>query len=101
MDPWDGRRRGGLDPSAAEEIALAAFSHIASEPELLGRFLAESGLGPETIRAASGEPGFLVAVLEFLMGDEAELLVFAERRRIRPTMIAAARHRLDPTSDAS
>ncbi len=100
MDPWDGRRRAGLDRQEAEEIAVAAFTHIAGEPELLGRFLAQTGLGPETIRAASEDPGFFAAVLEFLMGDEAELLVFAERRRIRPTMIAAARHRLDPIGDA-
>ena len=47
--------------------------------------------------AAAGEPGFLVAVLEFLMGDESRLLVFAERQRIRPTLIAAARFTLART----
>lgn len=101
MDPFRPSRRGPTSRADAEELAVAALAHLAQEPELLGRFLAATGLGPETIREAAGEPGFLVAVLEFLMSDEAELLVFAERQRIRPTMIAAARHLLDPLSERS
>ena len=84
----------------AEALAVAALSFLAEEPETLGRFLGATGLGPETLRAAAGEPGFLAAVLEFVMGDEALLLVFAERRRVRPMLIAAARHALDPMSRA-
>lgn len=77
-------------------MAVAALGFIGEDVETLGRFLSATGLGPETLRAAAGEPGFLAAVLEFVMGDESLLLAFAERRRIRPTMIAAARHALDP-----
>ncbi len=80
----------------AETLAVDALAFFAEDPETLGRFLTATGLGPETLRAAAAEPGFLAAVLEHLMGDETLLLVFAERRRIRPTMIAAARHVLDP-----
>ncbi|MDK9694850.1 MAG: DUF3572 domain-containing protein [Siculibacillus sp.] len=83
----------------AEALAVDALTFLAEDPETLGRFLGATGLGPETLRAAAGEPGFLAAVLEHLMGDETLLLVFAERRRIRPTMIAAARHTLDPVSE--
>ena len=79
---------------------MAALAFIAEDGETLGRFLGATGLGPETLRAAAGEPGFLAAVLEFLMGDESLLLVFAERQRVRPTMIAAARHALDPIVEA-
>jgi len=61
---------------------------------LLGRFLAVSGLGPDTLRTAAENPGFLIGVLEFLMADEPSLLAFAENRRLRPTMIAAARYTL-------
>ena len=83
----------------AESIAVAALGFVAEDPETLGRFLGATGLGPQTLRAAAAEPGFLASVLEYLMGDEALLLVFAERHRLRPTMIAAARHLLDPVTE--
>ncbi len=82
----------------AETLAIDALGFLAEDGEILGRFLTSTGLGPETLRAAASEPGFLAAVLEYLLADEALLLVFAERRRIRPMMIAAARHVLDPVS---
>ncbi|TBW34322.1 DUF3572 family protein [Siculibacillus lacustris] len=91
--------RSGLSRERAEEVAIAALAHLAEDPEVLGRFLTATGLGPETLRAAASQPGFLAAVLEYLMGDESQLLVFAERQRLRPTMIAAARHALDPLAD--
>jgi hypothetical protein len=83
----------------AETLAVEVLSFFAEDPETLGRFLSATGLGPETLREAAAAPGFFAAVLEHLMGDEALLLVFAERRRIRPTMIAAARHLLDPVTE--
>ena len=93
--------RGDHRPTVeeAETLAVAALSFLAEDAETLARFLGATGLGPQTLRAAAGEPGFLAAVLEHLMGDETLLLVFAERRRIRPTMIAAARHLLDPVAE--
>ena len=37
----------------AEIVAIQALSFIAGEPERLGLFLAESGIGPETLRNAA------------------------------------------------
>lgn len=91
--------RDRMTRDRAETIAVAGLSFLAEEPEALGRFLSATGLGPETLRAAAGEPGFLLAVLEYLTGDESLLLVFVERERLRPTTIMAARHALDPTSE--
>ena len=87
-------KQGGLSPQEAEAIAVEALSYIAREPDHLGRFLAFSGLGPETLRDAAAEPGFLAGVLEFLMSDESMLLAFTENARIRPTIIAVAHFRL-------
>ena len=91
------RERSSRDE--ATRIAVAALSFLAEDMEILGRFLGATGLGPETLRAAAAEPGFLIAVLEHLMGDESLLLAFCESERLRPTLIAAARHALDPASD--
>ena len=43
----------------AEIVAIQALSFVASEPERLGLFLAESGIGPESLRAAAADPRFL------------------------------------------
>ena len=88
-----------MSSEAASEIAVAALSFLAEDPELIGRFLAVSGIGPENLRLAAAEPGFLAGVLEHLLADESLLLTFAERQRLRPMLIAAARHALDPFSD--
>ncbi|MBD8875504.1 MAG: DUF3572 domain-containing protein [Roseibium sp.] len=86
----------------AQEIATEALLHLTREPEQVGRFLAVSGIGPELIREAAEEPGFLAGVLEFYMMDEALLLSYCENSGVRPTMIAAARFALagDPADYA-
>jgi hypothetical protein len=78
----------------AQGIATEALVQLSKDPEQIGRFLAFSGIGPEMIREAAGEPGFLAGVLEFYMMDEALLLAFCENAGIRPTMMAAARFAL-------
>jgi len=84
-----------LSAEDAEHIALTFLGFLGRNPEHLGRFLAETGLGPESLRAIAGEPGFLVGLLDFLLSDETLLLAFTEAERIRPTMIAVARHKLE------
>ncbi|MEJ8573414.1 DUF3572 domain-containing protein [Microbaculum marinum] len=76
---------------AAEALALQALSFLAREPERIARFLANAGIGPEQLRQAAGEPGFLGAVLDHLMSDEPLLLMFSEDAGLNPTAVAAAR----------
>lgn len=83
-----------LSVEDAQGIATEALVQLSKDPEQIGRFLAYSGIGPEMIREAAGEPGFLAGVLEFYMMDEALLLAFCENAGIRPTMMAAARFAL-------
>jgi len=76
---------------AATALAISALSFIASDPERLGRFLALSGIGPESIRSAAREPGFLLGVLEHLTSDEALLIEFANQNDVDPEQVALAR----------
>ena len=81
----------------AEIVAVQALSFIASEPERLGLFLAESGIGPETLRTAAADPQFLAHVLDFVMRDDATVKAFADVAQLHPTNIAAAHQALtDP-----
>src|SRR5690348_13469109 len=76
---------------AATALAISALSFIASEPERLGRFLALTGIGPESIRTAAREPGFLLGVLDHLAGDETLLITFANENDVDPEQVAQAR----------
>ena len=79
----------------AEIVAIQALSFIAGDPERLGLFLAESGIGPETLRNAAADPRFLASVLDFVMRDDATVKAFAEVSRLHPTNIAAAHQALN------
>jgi hypothetical protein len=81
----------------AEIVAVQALSFIAGEPERLGLFLAETGIGPETLRTAAADPRFLASVLDFVMRDDATVKAFASVSQLHPTTIAAAHQALsDP-----
>jgi hypothetical protein len=82
---------------AAEIVAIQALSFVADEPERLGLFLAESGIGPETLRSAAADPHFLASVLDFVLRDDATVKAFASASQLHPTNIAAAHQALsDP-----
>jgi hypothetical protein len=79
----------------AEIVAVQALSFIAGDPERLGQFLAESGIGPETLRTAATDPHFLANVLDFVMRDDATVKAFAAASQLHPTNIAAAHQALN------
>src|SRR5229473_8600757 len=75
----------------AEIVAIQALSFVAGDPERLGVFLAESGIGPETLRSAAADPHFLISVLDFVLRDDLTVKAFASASQLHPTNIAAAR----------
>jgi hypothetical protein len=83
----------------AEALALAALDFLGREGERIGRFVALSGLDPGDLRKAATEPGFLPGVLDYVAGDEALLVAFAEETGIAPERIGEARHLLAPEAD--
>ena len=100
MLPPKPRKRG---PSRAEAEALAtqAFGFLAADPERITRFLSLTGIAAESVRRAASEPGFLPAVLDYFLNDEALLVAFAEESGTAPEAIIAARAALDSASPRS
>jgi hypothetical protein len=94
--PRSGSRKASLQEQqdAAAALAIAALSFIAGEPERLGRFLAQTGIGPESLRTAAREPGFLVGVLDHMAGDDQLLREFAEQNEFDPEQVMKARELL-------
>ena len=81
----------------AEIVAIQVLTFLAGDSARLGAFLAETGIGPETLRKAASDPQFLVSVLDFVLRDDATVKAFAEASQLHPTNIAAARQVLgDP-----
>jgi hypothetical protein len=84
--------KGTQNPrEVAEIVAIQALSFVAGDPERLGAFLAETGIGPETLRSAAANPHFLAGVLDFVLRDDATVKAFAAASELDPTTIAAAR----------
>jgi hypothetical protein len=80
--------------AAAETLAIAALGFIATDPERLSRFLAMTGINPDSIRSAARNPRFLAGVLEYLVADESLLLDFATANAIEPGEAVRAREAL-------
>ena len=76
-------------------LAIQALGFLAEEPERLEVFLSATGMTPEDIRAAAGDPAFLQGVLDHMLGDEQLLIGFADFAAIDPADIAKARRALD------
>jgi len=85
--------------AAAQEVAVAALSYLAADPERLVRFLAETGLTPASLREAAGKRDFGAGVLGFLMADEALLVDFAKAQGLEPLHVAGAFAILSPPID--
>lgn len=76
---------------AAEIVGIQVLSFLAGEPSRLGRFLAETGLGPETLRAAAKSPEFLLAVLDFVLKDAKTVAAFVAATDLPLESLTAAR----------
>jgi hypothetical protein len=98
-------RKSVPDQATAEEIGLRALVFVTEDKARLVRFLGDTGLTPEDLRQRAGEPGMQAAILEYLLGNEPELLVFAAGVGVDPEMIeplrvllAGERRRWEPST---
>lgn len=86
-----------LGRDEAERLALEALAFLAGDEDRLFRFLDRTGLGPETIRQAAASPGFLAAVLDYVVTDEPLMIDLARTLAVGPERIMAAREKLSPS----
>jgi hypothetical protein len=77
-----------------QQLAVDVLTFLAGDMERLGGFLAVTGIEVGDIRTSIADPGFLVAVMDYLMQDDALLVAFAEEARLRPEAVAAAARRI-------
>lgn len=83
----------------AEEVAIAALSFLARDPDALGDFVDQSGISPEAMRRIA--PTDLYAgVMGFLVSRDALIPVFARGVGITPDDVMAAAAVLSPTEQS-
>jgi len=83
-------KSGRTPAEVAEIVAIRALAFLAGDPERLGQFLSESGIGPQTLRTAASDPRFLAGVLDFIVRDDATVKAFSDFSQFPPPTIAAA-----------
>ena len=83
-----------MTPDMAETVALQALGHLVGDEAALDRFMALTGIGGPEIRASAADPAFLAGVLDFYLGNEAQLLEMCEATGLAPELPLRARRAL-------
>jgi hypothetical protein len=87
--------KSGTKTLAAETLALEALAFLAGSSDEIARFVDNSGIGADELRARAGEPDVLRSVLDFLLSEDERLLAFCAAAQIEPREVHMARHALD------
>ncbi len=77
-------------PSDPAVLALQALAQVAGDENMGPRFLALTGMDVAELRAKAGEPATLVALLDYLMANEPDLVATAEAIGVTPEQLAGA-----------
>jgi len=80
-----------LSQDSAEAIALQALSYLVGQPDALQRFTALTGLASDDIRRLANDAAFLAGVLDYYLGNEAELLAMCNEVGLAPDLPLQAR----------
>jgi hypothetical protein len=75
----------------AEAVALQAVAWIVADDAVRDRFVALTGCGADELRLRLAQPAFLGAVLDFLLGNEADVIAFAAHAGLAPETVLLAR----------
>jgi hypothetical protein len=79
---------------SAEALAIGILSWLSTEPSLMSRFLAISGIDAGSIRGMISEPGFYGGLTGFLMNHEPTLMQFCQDNDVKVEWVQACHHHL-------
>ena len=83
-----------MDSNEASALVLQALVWTLQDDRRAQRLLALTGLEADTLRAHIGETATQRAVVDFLEGNEADLIACAEALEISPIKLLGAREAL-------
>jgi hypothetical protein len=80
--------------SAAQTLALRALTWAAVEGDVLGKFLAVSGLELDDLRARAADPELLAAFLDFVLTEDRMVEALCSAEGLRVAQLHEARRAL-------
>jgi hypothetical protein len=83
---------GGRMSAEPQEIPLLILGWLASEPDILARFLNLSGIQPDMFRTLINDTGFLAGLIDFVMNHEPDLMAFCAASGKTPEEVTRAWH---------
>jgi hypothetical protein len=86
--------RDSPSPADPAILALQALAHVASDDAMGPRFLALTGMDGAALRASADRPETLIALLDYLMANEHDLLATAQAIGVKPEALARAARQL-------
>ncbi|MBL4892737.1 MAG: DUF3572 domain-containing protein [Rhizobiaceae bacterium] len=90
-----------MNETNAKAVAIQILEYLAGDQEQLSRFMALTGIEASEMRQMAGSTPFMVALLDYLLGNEPTLLSFTAERNIAPDDILKARHCLERPIETS
>jgi len=76
---------------SAEAFAVGALAWLAGNEDLMPSFLGSTGASADDIRSQARDPGFLGAVLDFIMMDDAWVIRFCDETNVPYDRVMQAR----------
>lgn len=75
-----------INVTEAEAIGLKVLAFLCEDESRLSRFLALTGFDSAALRNAASDPQALAGILAYLLGNETDLMIFAEEQGIDPRL---------------
>ena len=86
--------RDKSSPTDPAVLALQALAHVAGDEDMGPRFLALTGMDGAALRDNADQPATLMALLDYLMANEHDLVATADAIGVKPDQLAQAARRL-------
>ena len=83
-----------MSPEAAETYALKVLGWMVGDAEILPIFMGSSGSSADDIKKRAQDSDFLIAVLDFVMLDDAWVLACCKACALEPEAMQTARQAL-------
>ncbi|MGJ8529734.1 DUF3572 family protein [Maritalea sp.] len=84
-----------VSESFVDEIANACLSHLVSEPDLLGQFMAETGISADEIRLGVDDQ-IKTGLFDFFAHNEPAMLAVCANAQISSEQFMRAYYKLNP-----
>ncbi|WP_035871085.1 DUF3572 family protein [Cucumibacter marinus] len=85
-----------LPSEELEQIAGACIDFLASDPEMLARFMADAGIGPDALRRGLSDGSLTPGLIHHFAHDESALVAMCANKGLTPERVMRAYYSLNP-----